>query len=122
MSALPQRLSQRLPQKIARGDLKDLPEITATEAKNSFGRAFEAALAHGAVAITKRNQPKAVLLSVETYQALLERQQEPLHTLTQEFDALLSTLQQPAARQALDEAFEADPAQLGRAAVAAAGA
>jgi antitoxin Phd len=112
-----------LPQPLARGDLdlKDLPEISATEAKNSFGRAFEAALAHGAVAITKRNQPKAVLLSVQAYQALLRRRHDPLHALTQEFDTLLDKLQSPAARQALDLAFESDPAELGRAAVAAAG-
>jgi antitoxin Phd len=115
MSALPQRIAR-----VARGDLKDLPEISATEAKNSFGRAFEAALAHGAVAITKRNQPKAVLLSVETYQALVERRHEPLRSLAQEFDGLLESLQKPAARQALDDAFNADAAALGRAAVAAA--
>lgn len=115
MSALPQRVAR-----VARGDLKDLPEISATEAKNSFGRAFEAALTHGAVAITKRNQPKAVLLSVETYQALVERRHEPLRSLAQEFDSLLESLQKPAARQALDDAFNADAATLGRAAVAAA--
>ena len=97
-----------------------MPEISATEAKNSFGRAFEAALAHGAVTITKRNQPRAVLLSIETYHALVEGQYQPLHALSQEFDALLSSLQGPVARQALDQAFGTDSPELGRTAVAAA--
>lgn len=102
------------------GELRDVPEISATEAKNSFGRVLEAALAEGPVAITKHDEPRAVLMSVQAYQALFESQASPLAALTQEFDALLAHLQTPSMREAMADAFSADPAQLGAAAVAAA--
>jgi prevent-host-death family protein len=44
--------------------------ITATEAKNAFGRVLDTALSRGVVAITKRERVHAVVLSVEAYDAL----------------------------------------------------
>jgi prevent-host-death family protein len=102
------------------GELRDVPEVSATEAKNSFGRVLEAALAQGAVAITKHDEPRAVLMSVQAYQALFEAQSSPLAELTQEFDALLAHLQAPPMREAMADAFAADSAELGAAALAAA--
>lgn len=104
------------------GELRDVPEVSATEAKNSFGRILEAALAQGAVAITKHDEPRAVLMSVQAYQALFEAQASPLAALTQEFDALLAGLQGPAQRDAMAEAFGAEGPELAAAAMAAAGA
>jgi antitoxin Phd len=104
----------------ARGEDIPVTEFSATEAKNSFGRVLDAASSQGMVAITKRDRPTAVVLSLDAYQALLGAQAKPLDTLSHEFDALLQRMQAPAARDAMLDAFEASPQELGQAALAAA--
>ena len=73
----------------------------------------------GMVAITKRDKARAVLLSMEEYQALLERSPDPLKILTAEFDALVARMQTPVAKAAGRALFKATPAELGKAAVSA---
>lgn len=104
----------------ARGEDIPVTEFSATEAKNSFGRVLDTAFSQGMVAITKRDRPTAVVLSLDAYQALLGAQSKPLDTLSHEFDALLQRMQTPAARDAMMDAFDASPEELGQAAVAAA--
>jgi prevent-host-death family protein len=94
--------------------------ITATEAKNEFGRVLEKAIQGGVVVITKHDEPKAVLISVREFHALANAGRTRLDTLTAEFDALLARMQQPGARAGMQAAFDASPKQLGAAAVAAA--
>jgi prevent-host-death family protein len=103
----------------ARGEDIPVTGFSATEAKNSFGRVLDTAFSQGVVAITKRDRPTAVVLSLDAYQALLGSQAKPLDTLSHEFDALLSHMQAPAARDAMMDAFDASPDELGQAAVAA---
>jgi antitoxin Phd len=83
--------------------------FTATEAKNEFGRVLEKAMQGGLVFITKHDAPKAVMLSIDGFNAL-----------SAEFDSLLARMQSPAARNAMDAAFHASPTELGRAALTAA--
>ena len=52
------------------GELVDLPTVPATRFKNEFGSIIEQATLTGAVAITKHNTTKAVLLSVAEFEAL----------------------------------------------------
>src|SRR6266852_3270376 len=87
------------------GELIDVPSVAATRLKNEFGTVLEQA-ARGAVAITRHDAPKAVLVSYEDFEALVKGQN--LNGLGAEFDALLDRVQ---------AAFNAAPAQLGRAAV-----
>ncbi|MGH8398343.1 MAG: type II toxin-antitoxin system Phd/YefM family antitoxin [Gammaproteobacteria bacterium] len=94
--------------------------FSATDAKNTFGTVLEKALNKGMVAITKRDKTRAVLLSMEEYQALLERAPDPLMTLSAEFDALEARMQAPKAKSAGKALFKATPAELGRAAVSGA--
>jgi prevent-host-death family protein len=42
---------------------------SATDAKNAFGEVLEKAGMYGAVAITKRDKPRFVVLSIDEYQA-----------------------------------------------------
>ena len=93
--------------------------VSATDAKNTFGTILEKALAKGMVEITKRDKARAVLLSMEEYQALLERSPDPLKILTAEFDALVARMQTPVAKAAGRALFKATPAELGKAAVSA---
>lgn len=104
----------------SQGELVDVPSIPATRMKNEFGSALEAAARGGAVAITRHDTPKAVLISYEEFQALVKARSHSLNDLTQEFDVLLARMQTPKARKGVVAAFNATPAELGRAAVKAA--
>ncbi len=97
-----------------------MPTFTATDAKNGFGRVLDTAVEKGAVAITRRDAPKAILLSIDEFDALVAAGERTLDTLTAEFDVLLASMQAPAARQGMADAFNAPPSRLGRSAVAAA--
>lgn len=93
--------------------------VSATEAKNQFADVLESAIEHGAVVITKHEEPKAVLLSIRDYNALVGDGKGKLDMLTAQFDQLLDRMQHEPARDALMAAFDASPAQLGKAAVGA---
>ncbi|MGH7670950.1 MAG: type II toxin-antitoxin system Phd/YefM family antitoxin [Gemmatimonadaceae bacterium] len=94
--------------------------VTSTEAQNEFARVLEHATGDGAVIITRHNKPKAVVVSYERYQTLTGAADTVLDTLTDQFDALLARMQTPDSKAGLDRALAATPAQMGRAAVAAA--
>lgn len=94
--------------------------MTATEAKNGFGRALERALRGEPVVITKQQKPKAVLISFEDYQALSQPSHDILEELRAEYDARFATMQTAAARRSMDKALRATPRQMGEAAVKAA--
>jgi PHD/YefM family antitoxin component YafN of YafNO toxin-antitoxin module len=74
----------------------------------------------GAVVITKHDVPRAVIVSVETFNALSRASETRLDTLSREFDALLARLQTPKARRGMKAAFAASGKRLGKAAVASA--
>ena len=103
----------------SRGEtLTPLP-VRASEAKSEFGRVLEMAIQGGAVVITKHDSPKAVLISVEDFNALSGAAETKLDTLSQEFDALLARMQTSKARRGMKAAFAASGKRLGKAAVAA---
>ena len=93
--------------------------FTATEAKNEFGRLLERAIQGDTVVITKHDAPKAVLISIDGYNALKHAPELKLNTLSDEFDAMLARMQTAKARAGMRAAFHATPEQLGKAAVAA---
>jgi prevent-host-death family protein len=94
--------------------------ISATEAKNQFGRILETVIQGGKVVITKHDSPKAVLISMDEFNALSNAHRAELEVLSEEFDGLLARMQTPAARAGMNAAFHATPKELGKAAVAAA--
>lgn len=102
------------------GELVDVPSVTASRAKNEFGSLVDRASQGAAVAITRHDAPKAVLLSFADFEALVRGRAASLEELDREFDALLVRAQTPKAKRALAAAFDATPAELGRAAVEAA--
>ncbi len=110
-------MSASIPFRNHRGDVVDAPEFSATEAKNAFGRILDAAARAGMVTITRHDQPKAVILSIEEYKALTGMRQSALDTLSGEFDAMLKRMQAPGARKAMQAGFATPAADLGRIAV-----
>lgn len=101
-----------------RSGVADMPRYAATEAKNNFGKMLQTAFRQGAVAITRRNEPEAVLLSMDEYRALVAAGSHDLDALSAEFDAMLKQQQTPKAKRGAKTAFNASPTALGKAAVA----
>ena len=99
------------------GELVDVPSVAATRLKNEFGAVLEEA-ARGAVAITRHDSPKAVLVSYEEFRALVNGRAQSLSELDSEFDSLLERMQAPKAKKGVAAAFRASGADLGRAAAA----
>src|SRR6266567_6646134 len=100
--------------------LVDAPHVSASAAKNSFGRMLDRVAREGRLAITKHDEPCAVLISIDEYRSLVGLQEVTLNTLSDEFDALFERMQRPGAAAAMQKAFALTPAQLGRAVVKAA--
>jgi len=94
--------------------------VTATEAQNEFGRILDTVVQDRVVVITRHNAPRAVMISVERYDALTGAETAMLDTLTAEFDALLERMQTPEVRAATRRAFDASPDELRQAAMEAA--
>jgi antitoxin Phd len=104
----------------SKGNLVDIPTVAATRVKNEFGKILDKATHGGAVAITRHSTPRAVLVDYEEFQSLVKARSTALDDLGAEFDSLLVRMQTAKSRKALNTAFHASPAELGRAAVKAA--
>jgi antitoxin Phd len=102
------------------GELVDVPTVAASRFKNEFGAILEQATLVGAVAITKHDAMKAVVLSLAEFESLAKSRMPSLEDLTDEFDGLLESMQTPESKEAMAAAFKATPKQLGKAAVEAA--
>jgi prevent-host-death family protein len=100
-----------------RGELADVPQISASAAKNGFGRVLDRVAREGRLAISKHDEPCAVLISIEEYRSLVSAKEATLKSLSDEFDALFERMQAPGAAEAMQKAFALTPAELGRAAV-----
>lgn len=105
----------------ARGELVELEAVPATRLKNQPASIIDAVAAGKAVAITRHNSARAVIISYEDFQELARAREPSLGALTEEFDRMLAGMQAPRAKAALAAAFESPPEELGRSAVAAAG-
>ena len=93
--------------------------VVVMKVKNEFGAILEKTMHNGAVVITRHDMPKAVLLSFAEFESLVKDRSRSLDDLNAEFDGLLARMQTPQARKGVEAAFNASPAQLGRAAVKA---
>lgn len=99
----------------------DMPAISATELKNATADVFEQVASRRAVAITRHDKPRAVLLSVEQYEALTgEQKPDWLEKLHVEYRGMLDRMQGPEQRAAAEKLFNATPEELGEAALWAA--
>jgi prevent-host-death family protein len=111
------RVMATLTFKNSRGELVDIPTVAATRVKNEFGQILEQAIHTGAVAITRHDTTKAVLLSVAEFESLVSARSRTLDVLGNEFDEMLAGMQTEKSRKGMKAAFNASPIQLGRAAV-----
>ena len=95
--------------------------VPSTEAQNEFGRVLDQAAAGQDIAITRHNVTRAVLVSAARYRQLTGGSEEPaLNELDARFDELYASMQTAKVRDGTARAVDATPAEMGRAAVAAA--
>jgi antitoxin Phd len=99
---------------------REIVRVTSTEAQNGFGRMLDVVARGSTVLITKHNATQAVLMSVDQYEALTRPETPSLEALTAEFDQMLERMQRPEVRAGIRAGLSASPAELGRAARAAA--
>ena len=102
------------------GDLVEIPSVPATMMKNQFASVLDQAVRGNPVAITRHDTPRAILISIEEFEALTGDRSRSLDALATQFDGLLASMQTPAAKKRMSAAFNASPQALGRAAVKAA--
>ena len=67
--------------------------ITATEAKNEFGRILETVIRSGKVVITKHDSPKAILFRWTKFNVLSNAHKAEVERLSEGFDGLLARMQ-----------------------------
>ncbi len=103
--------------KNSRGELIDIPTVAATRVKNEFGQILEQATHTGAIAITRHDTTKAILLSVAEFESLVSTRSRTLDALGNEFDEMLAGMQTEKSRKGMKAAFNATPVQLRRTAV-----
>jgi prevent-host-death family protein len=95
-----------------------LPSVSATQLVAGIQKVGRTVAAHGAVLITKHDQPAFVLMSVERYREMQRAAEPDLGALGGEFDAMLARMQDQG--EALADAFAMTPEAIGAAAVKAA--
>lgn len=101
-----------LPYRNRNGRVVKMPSYAATDAKNSFGKLMRSVSRRGAIAITNRNEPEAVLLSVDEYQSLVAASRHVLEEIVAEFDAIIEQMQSSEAKRGVECAFDAVPSTL----------
>jgi len=100
--------------------ISGLPRVAATRLVEGMHKVTNTVMAHGAVLVTRHDQPSMVLMSVDRYVQLRQAAEPDLDELTRKFDELFVRMQEPGAAQRMAEAFEMSPQQLGEAAIRAA--
>jgi antitoxin Phd len=103
-----------------RGELVDVQTVPATRLKNELAGVLDQAARDGVVAITRHDAARAVILSIEEFESLVEARTQRLDDLGAQFDGLLAGMQTAASKKGMQAAFDAAPEALGRAAVKAA--
>ena len=99
---------------------KELPAAPASKLKNAFKPVFQQVLRDGAVSITRNRRREAVVLTAELYDQIIAElaARDPLEVLRKEYDAHFANMQTVDAQKACEDAFEANPKDLGKTAVA----
>ena len=97
--------------------VSEMATVSATDLKNATADVFDQVASRQAIAITRHDRPRAVLLSVEQYEALTGQRPEWLEKLYAEYQVMFQKMQEPEQRAAAERLFQATPEELAEAAV-----
>lgn len=112
--------SSAAPDSAERRRMQALPSVSATQLVSGMNKVTSTVMAHGAVVVTRHEQPAMVLMSIERYLALENAAEPDLDQLTHRFDEMFDRMQGDAAAQRMADAFAMAPEALGAAALQAA--
>jgi len=113
-------MAEALKYRNARGEMVTVESIAAEELKNAPGTVIDQAASGRAVVVTRRSAPRAVILSIEDFQALARDRSPGLNELEGRFEELVASMQTKESKAGVAALFRATPNELGRTAVAAA--
>jgi len=99
---------------------RGLPAVSATKLVAGMQKVTSAVMTHGAVVVTRHDEPAMVLMSIDRYLALELAAEPDLDALTKQFDDMFARMQGDEAAEAMERTFAMSPADLGKAAVRAA--
>jgi PHD/YefM family antitoxin component YafN of YafNO toxin-antitoxin module len=99
---------------------RGLPAVSATKLVAGMQKVTSAVMTHGAVVVTRHDEPAMVLMSIDRYLALEQAAEPDLDALTKQFDDMFARMQGDEAAEAMKSAFAMSSAELGKAAVRAA--
>ena len=99
---------------------RGLPAVSATKLVAGMQKVTSAVMTHGAVVVTRHDEPAMVLMSIDRYLALEQAAEPDLNALTKQFDDMFARMQGDEAAEAMERTFAMSPADLGKAAVRAA--
>lgn len=88
--------------------------------KNSTADVLDRVAAGAAVAITRHDKPRAILVSIEHYERMAGSESNLLNELQEEYRGVLEKMQSPEQKATAKRLFQATPEELGAAAVRAA--
>lgn len=100
--------------------LGKLPRVSATKLVGGMQKVTGAVMAHGAIVVTRHDEPAMVLMSVDRYLQLEQAAEPNLDALTRQFDEMFSRMQDADTASNMADAFAMTPEELGEAAVRAA--
>jgi PHD/YefM family antitoxin component YafN of YafNO toxin-antitoxin module len=112
--------SSSAPDSAERRRMQALPSVSATQLVSGMNKVTSTVMTHGAVVVTRHEQPAMVLMSIERYLALENAAEPDLDQLTHRFDEMFDRMQGDAAAQRMADAFAMAPEALGAAALQAA--
>ena len=99
-----------------------LPTIASSVLLAKFHSTTAAVAKHGAMLVTRHDQPSLVLVSLERYREWEQASSPSLDALASEFDEMYSAMQTQGAADRMANAFAMSPSTLGHTAAAAAAA
>jgi prevent-host-death family protein len=108
---------QKLTFRNSLGAAVDVTCVAVENVPSELSHIMEKAEHGGAVAITREDTPKAIVLSYDEFEKLVRGRSNALERLDKNLDSMMAKMQTPKARKAAEKAFNMTPAELGRAAV-----
>jgi len=106
--------------KVGPGDVKDVELVRVTELKTRLKDILNGVSHDKPVVIARNDRPTAVVISIEEFNALVDRIPDPLDVLRQRFSGLLERISAPGAAEAGERVYQALPSEIAAAARAAA--
>lgn len=102
--------------------ISQLPTIASSVLLAKFHSTTAAVAKHGAMLVTRHDQPSLVLVSLERYREWEEASSPSLDALAREFDEMYGAMQTQGAADRMAIAFAMNPSTLGHTAASAAAA